>query len=208
MTTEAEWREIEEGPAPCVALTPAPEQDAVLVQLRQEGAKVLSYAQAIEVRDLATAKGASDDLIIIRSTLKQVDAKRKWYKAPLLEAGRVLDRLCEDVCEPWRQADREYTRKLTTYHLSEEAKRKEAEAINVEVGEAVVDVPDEQKRVRAGMGSVTFTPRANKEKIQAAVDAGVREIPGVAIYPVWMFKVLDLAQVPAQYKTTGTIARK
>jgi hypothetical protein len=55
---------------------------------------------------------------------------------------------------------------------------------------------------------LTFVPQADKEKIQAAVDAGVREIPGVAIYPVWQFKVLDIKQVPEEYRKMGTRATR
>ena len=68
----------------------------------------------------------------------------------------------------------------------------------------MVDVPDQQKRVRSDIGTVSFVAQVDREKVQAAVDAGVREIPGVVIYPVWTFKVLDLKAVPEEYRKVGT----
>ena len=203
MVTDAEWRlagEVE----PSVALTPIPQADAIVAGLKPEGERLLSYAQGAEVTDLATAKSAANDITLIRTTAKLLEEKRKAYKAPLLEAGRELDRFFNEIAEPFKAADATYTKKVTDYHKAEEAKRKEAEAINKVVGEEVVEVADQQKRVRAETGTLTFVPPAAKEKIQAAVDAGVREIPGVAIYPVWQFKVLDIKQVPEEYRKMGT----
>lgn len=40
----------------------------------------------------------------------------------------------------------------------------------------------------------------DKEKIQEAVDGGVREIPGVMIYTVWKFDITDSKIVPEEYR--------
>lgn len=66
-----------------------------------------------------------------------------------------------------------------------------------------LEVPDEQKRVRAEAGVLTPTRIPDRDKIQAAIDNGVREIKGVYIYPVWTFKVLEAKDVPDEYKRDG-----
>jgi len=207
MVTEAEWKlagEVE----PTVALTPIPQQDPAVARLKDIGAGMLRYAEQTEVTDLASERRVTNDITLIRQYVKDAKAWHKRFKAPILEEGRKVDRILVEITESFEQADSINTKKLVAYHQAEEAKRREAEAINAVVGEAVVDVPDEQKRVRSEMGTVTFVPQADKEKIQAAVDAGVREIPGVAIYPVWQFKVLDIKQVPEEYRKMGTRATR
>ena len=125
MTTEAEWKlagEVE----PSVALTPIPQDDLIVVRLKAEGERFLTYAQEAAVTDLDTAKTATNDIALIRDTLKMLEEKRKAYKAPLLEAGRELDRYFEAIAQPFRDADKAYSAKVLAYHNEEKRKRQEA----------------------------------------------------------------------------------
>jgi hypothetical protein len=257
MVTEAEWKlagEVE----PSVALTPIPQHDAIIANLKLEGEKFLDYAKRAEVTDLATAKDATNDITLIRTTVKLLEEKRKAYKAPLLEAGRELDRYFNEIAEPFKGADKCYSDKVLAYHKEEERKRQEIERLNklaeekarIEkeiaerkareereawekeqrearlIAEALneappepppppppapvveapktIEVPDQQKHVRAEAGTLGFTWVLDKEKVEAALLAGVQEIPGVHIWFEPKYKVLDLKRVPEEYKRQST----
>ncbi len=52
-------------------------------------------------------------------------------------------------------------------------------------------------------GTVRTKRVKDLDKIQAAVDNGVRSIPGVRIYQVWTFEIIDAAKVPDEYRKTS-----
>lgn len=265
-TIEAEYTvagEVE----PTVALTPVPQQNPVLVNLKAEGERFVGYAQAAEVTDMATAKRAGNDITLIRGFLKDAELWRKKYKAPLLEAGRDLDRYFTDLTAPFNKADETYTKKIVDYNKEEERKRQEIERLNRlaeekarlerEIAERkareereawereqreaqliaealnepppaptpppsapvfveppkLVEVPDQQKRVRADVGTLTFVPKADTEKLQVIVGGLPQpkppiEIPGVTIYCEWKFKVLKVDMLPEEYRKMGTRATR
>ena len=187
---------------PSVALTNR--EDQRIIEWRQEIGKLLCYANAAEVKDLDTAREATNDLTAIASLDREIEEVRKACKQPALEAGRAIDQFFATLTEDLKTAKVVYAKKMATYHAEQERIRKEAEAINKAVEAEVVEVPDQQKHVRAETGTVTFMAQVDKEKVQAAIDGGVREIKGLHIYPVWTFKVLDVKQVPEEYRKVGT----
>jgi hypothetical protein len=261
-TIEAEYTvagEVE----PTVALTPVPQQNPVLVNLKVEGERFVGYANAATVTDPESAKRASNDITLIRGFLKDAESWRKKYKAPLLEAGRDLDRYFTDLTDPFNKANETYEAKVLAYNKEEERKRQEIKRLNDlaeekarieremaerkareerekwerEQREAAiiaaalnepppapvppppapvfveppkpVEVPDQQKRVRSDVGTLTFVPKADTEKLQAAVGALPQpkppiEIPGVTIYCEWKFKVLKVDMLPEEYRKVGT----
>ena len=265
-TIEAEYT-LAGDVEPSVALVPTPQQNPVLVNLKAEGERFVGYAVAAEVADLESAKRASNDITLIRGFLKDAESWRKKYKAPLLEAGRDVDRYFADLTDPFTKADATYTKKVVDYNKEEERKRQEAirqqelreEQARIEreqaerqareerekwereqqeareIADALnepppaptppppapvftelpkpIDIPDQQKRVRGAMGTLTFTPRADTEKLQSVVGALPQpkppiEIPGVTIYCEWKFKVLKVDMLPDEYKKTGTRATR
>jgi ATP-dependent Clp protease ATP-binding subunit ClpA len=255
-TVDAEYRpagEIE----PTVALVPVPQEHPIVANLKVEGAAYLEYAQAATVTDLDTAKRATNDIALIKDSLKLIESLRKGFKAPVIEKGKEIDRFFEVLAEPFNQADRAYTGKVLAYNREEERKRQEAIRLQQlreeqariereqaerkereerekwereqqearEIAEALnepppaptpppapifveppkpVEIPDQQKRVRAEVGTVSFTWVLDKDKVQSAINAGVRQIPGIHIYPVWEYKVEKLALVPEEYKKPST----
>ena len=265
-TVEAEYT-LAGDVEPRVALVPTPQQNPVLVNLKAEGERFVGCAEAAEVTDLDTAKKASNDITLIRGFLREAELWRKRYKAPLLEAGRDVDRYFTDLTAPFTQADATYTGKVLAYNKEEERKRQEIERLNElarekariekemaerkareerekwereqqearEIADALnepppeptppppapvfteppklQEVPDQQKRVRGAMGTLTFTPRADTEKLQSVVGALPQpkppiEIPGVTIYCEWKFKVLKVDMLPEEYRKLGTRATR
>jgi len=65
-----------------------------------------------------------------------------------------------------------------------------------------------QATVKATLGSATVRAVVNREAIRAAVEPGAREIPGVRIYPVWQFEVVNAAAVPDAYRQEQLAGRR
>lgn len=194
---ETEYTEV-----PTMELVPT--RDERIAAWRQEIGRLLEYAKAAEVTDLDSAKRVANDLTVIKSLKDTLKETHDFYKAPYLKHGREIDQLFNILAEPLDEAKGIYGHKMATYHKEQERQRKEAEAINKTVGTPVLEVPDPQKHVRAEAGTVTFIKRVDKEKVQAAIDGGVREIRGLHIYPVWTFSVENKDIVPDEYLMTTT----
>jgi MarR-like DNA-binding transcriptional regulator SgrR of sgrS sRNA len=194
---------------PSVALTNR--EDQRIIEWRQEIGKLLCYANAAEVKDLDTAREATNDLTAIASLDREIEGVRKDIKAPILEAGRVVDSFFNRLTEDLKSAKSTYDRKMAAYHAEQERIRKEAEAINKAVEAEVVEVPDQQKHVRAETGTVTFMAQVDKEAVDKAIAANLPDlamptmsIPGIAIWFEPRWKVLDIKKVPDQFKKVGT----
>lgn len=186
-------------------------EDQRIIEWRQEIGKLLCYAQAAEIKDLESAQVATNDLAGIASLTKEIEGVRKDIKAPILEAGRVVDSFFNRLTEDLKSAKSTYDKKMADYHAEQERIRKEAETINRVVEAPVVDVPDQQKHVRAEAGTVTFMAQVDKEAVDKAIAANLPDlamptmsIPGIAIWFEPRWKVLDIKKVPDQFKKVGT----
>jgi len=88
------------------------------------------------------------------------------------------------------------------------AQRAEAEAAELSAqAEATLDqavAPIAERKMaptRGALGGVSSLKLVvDSEKIQAAIDFGIREIPGVSIYQVWTFEVVEPKAVPDSYR--------
>jgi hypothetical protein len=242
---------------PSVALVPVPEQDAVLIAFKGEINRLLEYAERANVTDLATAKDATNDIATCRTIAKAIEDTRKRYKAPIIEAGKEVDRFFESLAGPLKLADKTYSDKVLGYHQEQERQRKEIERLNAlaeekariereiaerqareererlekEQREAEIiakvlneppppplvyqpapvveqpkplEVPDQQKHVRSEAGTLGFTWVLEKEKVEAALANGIREIAGLVIWLEPRYKVLDIKKVPEEYKRQST----
>ena len=59
----------------------------------------------------------------------------------------------------------------------------------------------EQPVSLAGLRSTVKTRSIpDQGKIEQAVKDGIREIPGVSIYQIWQFSVVDAKSVPKEYR--------
>jgi hypothetical protein len=66
-----------------------------------------------------------------------------------------------------------------------------------------IEVPEVPNHVRAEAGMLGFTQVLDRDKVEAAIAAGTREIKGIAIYPEWKFRILELKDVPAEFKKSS-----
>jgi hypothetical protein len=64
----------------------------------------------------------------------------------------------------------------------------------------VAPPPPVPTKIHADIGGASVVKIIDREAIQRAVDAGVREIPGLNIYQVWQFEIIDSTKIPDQYR--------
>lgn len=129
---------------------------------------------------------------------------------PLVDSNKTLDNLC-------LERDREIKRK-------EEQARREAEARQREAEEKARREEERRRKISIAQGGdgnhkpveveAPITPVSqigmrstvrtrsipDRDAIQAAVDNGVREIPGVRIFAVWQHEITDYKEVPKEYR--------
>jgi len=129
---------------------------------------------------------------------------------PLVDANATLDNLVMERAARIREAEAEAKRKAEEeQRAADEAARKEEERRkNISLGKGgtgeVAPVVPEQVIApvqQIGMRSTTRTKSiVDNNAIKQAVDSGVREIPGVQIYQVWTWDILDAKKVPDEYR--------
>lgn len=141
----------------------------------------------------------------------QLIKEEQRVKKQLMEGTARLDMMLKSRADRIRREEEEARAKIAEENrLREEAARKEEERrANISKAKGGVGnfKPVEVQKVvapvvtRAGMRNTTKV-RYIKDvvKIQAAVDNGVREIPGVRIYPVWQYEITDPTLLPMEYK--------
>lgn len=133
----------------------------------------------------------------------------KAFLHPLTEANTKLDGMLLAKERERQRLEAEARREVEEQQrAAEEAARKETERrSNISLakgGDGDVKPVEAEKFDQP----ITYGPRAatqtrsipDLEKIKAAVDSGVREIPGVKIYQVWEFTVDESKLVPEEYR--------
>jgi hypothetical protein len=176
-------------------------------ELMDKAQVIVSQAKAMVVCNKDSLTAAVDFLGRIAIARKEVDSRRRLFTDPLNQQVKSINDLFRSYSDPLVEADRIVRNKVLTYQ-AEEAKRvaeeqqRVLEEAKAQAGEFVpIPIGEEpEKTVRAGAGSATvrqvWTFRIvnpslvpdeykiiDEKKIAAVVKAGVRNIPGVEIYP-------------------------
>lgn len=130
--------------------------------------------------------------------------------APLKDGNNRLNTMCiKRAQEIQAEADRIAAENERRIKEAEEAARKREEHNrNISLGKGgdgnvapVQPEPVAPVVSTAGMRSTTrMRSIVAPDKIQAAMDEGVREIPGVSFFQVWQFEVTDSKAVPKKYR--------
>ncbi len=139
--------EVEEYP-PTVTLTPLPLEDATLMAIADEGARIVARAEALVITDTTTAKLAVDDLGIIRGIQSRVEKKRLEYVRPVLALQKEINQAFADLMAPIKKADGILTAAYGAYLKEEE--RKEAE--QREIVRLQVEAAEKAKALRDSGG--------------------------------------------------------
>ena len=124
------------------------------------------------------------------------------------KARSILDerarRLKEEEQKAIREAAEENQRRIEAAQ-KEQARRDAISVAKGGKGGKPVEVETVTPTVaHISMNQVTtMKHRVDEEKIQEAIDNGVRKIPGVYIYCVWKYDITDRSLIPTEYKSFG-----
>lgn len=139
--------------------------------------------------------------------------QEKEYVKKLLESTNIADGLCikrsADIKEAERQARLEAIRKQEEADAKARAKEEKNRNISLAKGGTgeVKPVIAPQIQMPVSLAAATNTTkikyRVSELKIEKAIENGVREIPGVRIFQVWRYDIIDRKKVPHEYKTEG-----
>lgn len=172
-------------------------------ELMTKAELIVSEAKEMVVLDKDSLATAVDFLGRVVIAKKEVDSRRRFFTDPLNQQVKSINDLFRSYGDPLVEADRIIRNKILAYQ-TEEAKRvaEEQQRVFEEVEErGFVPIPIEsEKTIRASAGLATtrqvWTFRIvdpskvpdeykviDERKIAAVVRAGIRNIPGVEIYP-------------------------
>jgi hypothetical protein len=179
-------------------------------ELMTKAELIVAEAKEMVVRDKDSLTAAVDFLGRIAIAKKEIDSRRRFFVDPLNQQVKSINDLFRRYSDPLVEADRIVRNKVLAYQ-AEEAKRvadeqqKAFEEASKHATEGFVPIPislveEPGKTVRANAGSATvrqvWTFRIidsslvpdeykviDEKKIAAVVKAGVRNIPGVDIFP-------------------------
>lgn len=178
-------------------------------ELMTKAELIVREAKEMVVQDKDSLTTAVDFLGKIATAKKEVDSRRRFFTDPLNQQVKSINDLFRNYSDPLAEADKIVRNKVLAYQ-AEEAKRvaeeqqrviEEAKAQTEGFAPIPISIVEEpEKTVRAGAGSATTrqvwtfkivdpskVPDEYKvideKKIAAVVKAGVRNIPGVEIYP-------------------------
>lgn len=108
------------------ALVPA-DVDARAAEVERQVAEARAQAEALKITDQATADQAAALLRQIAARRKAAETERKELKAPILEAGRGIDRKFSEAMAPFDAADEIVRGELGRYEAEQERIRREEE---------------------------------------------------------------------------------
>jgi len=196
-----------------------PELDTGFISLKTEIDNVCKFALLRTVHNQEEARSATNDLKIMSGLKKSLETERKKYVVPPQDFVKAINDVFKQLSDPLNDADR-LTRTLIKEYMDEQDRvREEAEELTrrtqdlasklgemaeegketPEVEVTAIDIPDEQKHIRADIGTVgkakirkwkvddfARVPDEYKmpdsSKIGKVVRAGIPSIPGIRIW--------------------------
>lgn len=175
-----------------------------------------------------TATNAESAVQQARKAIKVVNEVRLQYTRPIDEGKKRLIAEVKNLLEPLDTSciklDAMVMQRAREIREAEEKAQREAEAAQREAEEAARKEQERRENIsiakggngevapvvpekivtpvsQIGMRSTTRTMSiVDRDKIQAAIDEGIRDIAGVKIFPVWQFTIEDSKLVPKEYR--------
>jgi hypothetical protein len=174
-----------------------PAADPVVSIFAREAAKMLRFAETCVITDDTGVKLATDDLSIVSTLIKNVEATRVEYTGPINGHLDAVNTQFKTISEPLKAAKKNLGDKILAYKLEQRVK---AEAI-----EKANDMRMEAARIEAAANggeikeSVELTPAPSVLPKTVTSDIG-----SSSTRLTWHAKVVDFALLPDQYKLPNT----
>lgn len=145
---------------------------------------------------------------------KEIEKERKAVVKPFKDKAASVDKKCRTYRVKLEALERGLKKLLSDYEERRRAEQQrllEAAEVDEEDEEAVEEAEEALEKAHQSqpvkLSGISTRDIVDKEKIQAAVDSGVREIPGVRVFCVWTFEVEDSKAVPQQYRKVSVAAK-
>jgi len=169
--------------------------DLAVRSLFEEGVKILGFAKLRVILNNNDLKPAVDDLSLIAKLKKALVEKKGEYVNPIKKDLDLVNGLFAEIMAPFEEADRITRGKVQAFR--EEVARKAAEAADIETMKA--DLAAREAKLN-GTGEITV-PLGTAVPPPPVPDRVRTDQGTVGTMKVHKWKVVDLALVPAEYKT-------
>lgn len=170
-----------------------PESEVKEIQSQTD--KIVAAAQALAVVDDVGMREATDLLGWIARAKKQVEEKRKFFVDPLNKQVKAINAMFKRYAEPLEQADTLLRGKVLSYRREQDRIRREEEERLRKLQEK------EQKRLerQAAKKDLPPPPPMPTPQVQEQAKTVHSDFGSVSAKKVWDFKIIDPAQIPAEF---------
>jgi hypothetical protein len=176
----------------------APDLDPSVTALVEQITNLRDYAITRTVICDNDVKLATEDLSLIATLTKTLDAKKKEYTGPVKDILRAMGDVFDRVSSPLAEANTITRKKIGDYRAEIERRRREAEEINRQ--------KEELARKEAAFNQGEITVDTTPVNVPAPPPAHVRtEVGSLGTQKVWKFEVIDPAQLPREYLTPDLV---
>lgn len=173
-----------------------PEKNIVVAHLREEGKKIVKYANERTIATGEDVKDATNDLGAIAKFKKAVEEERQYYVGPLIAEKKEIDAFFKLLTDPIGEADKVTRSKILAYNAEIRRQREEAERIEAEKLRLA-----QEEEALTGEHTVELTeiekPEATPERVRADMGMASKMI-------IWKWEVTDFSQLPDEYKVVDS----
>lgn len=170
-----------------------PESEVKEIQSQTD--KIVAAAQALAVVDDVGMREATDLLGWIARAKKQVEEKRKFFVDPLNKQVKAINAMFKKYSKPLESADTLLRGKVLSYRREQDRIRREEEERLRKLQER------EQKRLekQAAKKDLPPPPPMPTPQVQEQAKTVHSDFGSVSAKKVWDFKIIDPAQIPAEF---------
>jgi len=183
------------------AIAIKPEEDAVVVKLRDEAMRLVSYAQGFEVTNPSDVKRATEDLSLIANIKKALEAKRKEYTEPLNGYLKDINATFKSISGPVEEADR--LLRNTVIRFNRRQADLQAEAIKRE--ELRQQLAEADAAIMRKTGEILDSPPPAPVVTAAPVTKAYTGVGTMGTRKAMKWREVDFAKVPDEYKMLDAI---
>jgi len=200
----AETKGLEPELEPETALALRPGEDIEAHNYFDEAVKLREYASSRVITTLEDSKTATNDLSIISTLKKAMEAKRKEKLAPHEAEVKAIRDTYTFLMTPVLEAERITKEKQVAFLREQERIRREQEEINRKRMEAA----EAEMRLKGEL-----TESVNLVEVSEAPKRVTTDLGSTGLVDHWKFKVVDFALIPDEYKVVDSsllnaVARK
>jgi len=168
-----------------------PGTDLDIISYHDEAVKLRDYAEKLTIATLDDMKVATDDLTIIATFKKAMEAKRKEYLEPLQAEVKAINENYKNLMAPVLEAEDITKKKMLAYNHEQARIRAEQEEINRKRQEAAEAEMKLKGEISEPVNIIEVTPEPAKKTSTVLGTASQRDN--------WKFRIVDVDALPREY---------